>query len=228
MPVTNYPGSDIARNIFLTTAMNTHSSDEADGNVALMPATVSSLGTISTRFNALVINRDNSSGERQTDVREKNEALHELRTYCLHGLTSVKNRVARMNEPVEILTNYGITASGNNPRLSLSADLTVQADQIIVGDAKTVEQGYPAMVNPTAAEISAVNEKARKELADIASADRKVDQAEEELAAVREEVDLLIRDIVSDLNYNLRHVEDASRRRIMRSYGVKFKSDCAE
>ncbi len=224
MPTIVYPGNDVHRHDFITTAYATDALDQQVGSAYVMGATRNNLHTLHSKFNALITERTSSTGVRRQEVLEKNESLTKLRTYCLHGLASVKNRVERLDEPVSVLANYGIGATGTNPVLSLSSALTTVADQIIAGDAKTVEAGFPAMVNPTAEEIAAINEIAKKEIVDVASADRIVDSAEEELAQVRADVDLLIRDIVSDLNYNLRRSDDASRRRVMRSYGVKFKS----
>ncbi len=225
MPVTIYPRNDIDRQDFITTALTTDQSDQAVGNITIMDQTRTTLHKLQPKFSSLITERANKTGARRQEVIEKNEYLTKLRMYCLHGLTSVKNRVERMGEPISILANYGIGASGNNPKLPLTSALTSMADQIIAGDKKTVDAGFPAMVNPSIEEISAINEQAKKEISDVVTADRSVDSAEEELALLRSDVDLLIRDIVSDLNYLLRHSDDSSRRRVMRTYGVKFKSE---
>lgn len=222
MPKVKYPGNDITRKTMMDMAINSDTSDNESGSSFLMPQTRKTLNKLSPSFSELVVTQSDSSGVRQREVREKNEILSTLRIFCSHGAQSVRNRVIRNEEPVEILTNYGISTSGTMPKYSVSNEIITQAEQLIAGDAKTVEEGFPGMVNPTAEEIKAVVDLAKKELFDVSKADRIVDNAEAELSMLRAEVDLLIRDIFSDLNYTLRHEEDSSRRRIMRSYGIEF------
>ena len=228
MPTINYPKSDIGRTDFIMRATTTNEADQSSGKPYLMTTTWEKLIALEPQFNALVVGRSSSTGKRQQEVIEKNEAISKLQLFCSHGLKSVINRVERNEEPVTILANYTIGSTGNLPLLPLTSKLITIADQIIEGDAKTVAMGYPAMINPSIDEIDALNEIAKKELADVSTADRTIDVAAEEIALVRGDVDILIRDIVADLNYTMRHSDDASRRRIMRSYGVDFKSSVVD
>ncbi len=228
MPATTYPRNDAARLVSGQAALNSHSSDDGEGNAILMGKTATRLAAVVGLFQVEMNAIDLSMSDRMKEVREKNEALTRLEMYIRHCWNSVKMRVERNSEPVELLANYGLSSSGLIPKTSFTSTLTVIADQIVVGNAKTVEMGYASMVNPTIEELMAVNDAAKKEINEVAPADKVVDDASAKLSEVRSEIDMVLRDIVADLNYNLRYEDDSSRRRIMRRYGVEFRSDTAE
>ncbi len=225
MATVQYPTNDTARLVALQTAQKTFQSDMESGRTHLMSDTANSITTFLPSYTTKVASIEESRGVRMGEIAEKNSALSALKMYIQHSWHSVKNRVDRLEEPVTVLLNYDLPASGLVPPLSSSPELTVIADRLIAGDTKAVAAGFAPLVNPTAEELSAINEVAKKELADVPAADRAVDEAEEALATLRAQADELIRDITADLNYTLRREEEASRRRIMRSYGVKFRVD---
>lgn len=227
MPVTIYPRNDEKRLTSGQSALNSNTNDAEKGKRYLMPQTANRLSAAVMKFEELIKTSETFISDRMKEVREKNDALTTLDMYIRHSWHSVKMRVERNGEPLEILKNYGLPLSGLLPNNSISPELTVTADKILTGNTKSVESGYPSMVNPTAEEMQAVNEIAKKELADVDPADAAVDEASAELAAIRSEIDQVLRDVVMDLNYNLRYEEEASRRRIMRRYGVEFRSDSA-
>lgn len=222
MPRIRFPQNDLARITLLTEVHMTHRSQSEQGNSYLMPETIQGLEELYNHFHHLVVNQTYSERERAEVVQEKLTALKELRTYCSHGLQSVRNRIKRENEPKELYKLYGISASGAMPKLVASADLITIAESIIAGDRSAVGMGYEPMINPRADQIDEINNRAKRLIADVNAADRLVDQAQEEVAEVRAEVDLLIKDIVADLKYNLRKMDAPSRRRVMRRYGVTF------
>ena len=79
------------------------------------------------------------------------------------------------------------------------------------------------MCNPSAAELQAVLDTARSEFDDVAMADREYDKAQEEIERLRPQADDLIQDVFAELRFNLRKKDDASQRRIMRTYGAEFR-----
>ena len=79
------------------------------------------------------------------------------------------------------------------------------------------------MINPSATELKAQIDNARTEADDVAGADRAYDQAQEAASGLREQADDLIDDIAAELRFNLRKKDPASLRRIMRTYGVKYR-----
>jgi len=81
---------------------------------------------------------------------------------------------------------------------------------LVVGDAQAVAAGYPAMVNPSAADLNALVQAAQTEKDDVAIADREYDQAQEALAVLRVQADDFIGEVMAQLRYVLRRL-DASR-----------------
>ncbi len=223
MSAIDYPRSDISRDEFLIASYLQAQKDTLENKNYLTVVTMELLELLKTEFNELIFSQISSEDELHCDIREKNETLLTLRTYCLHGLSSIRNRVSRLNEPIEILSNYGIPLSGNNPRLSLSTDLPLFADQIIAGDTLSIHQGYEPMVNPTASELSKVNEIAKAELKEISIIEHKNIELITKVHYVRSKVDLLIREIISDLNHALKHNTEEERVSIFNSYGVHFR-----
>lgn len=82
--------------------------------------------------------------------------------------------------------------------------------------------GCPAMVNPSAAELQAVVDRAQVESGEVSVADRAYDDAQKAGAALRGPVDALIAEVMDQLRYTLLKFEPSNQRRIMRSYGAIF------
>ncbi len=75
-----------------------------------------------------------------------------------------------------------------------------------------------------AAEVAAVLATARLQAADVPTADRAYVEAQQAIAAQRPRADELIADIMADLRSSLRKYDEATQRRIMRTYGATFIS----
>ena len=90
------------------------------------------------------------------------------------------------------------------------------------GDAAAVLEGYPAMVNPSAAELSAELVLAESEANDVALADRDYDEAQAAAAADGVTADGFVDDVRAEVAHNTRHMDAPSQRRILRTYGLKF------
>ncbi len=96
------------------------------------------------------------------------------------------------------------------------------AAHVVKGDAVAVAAGYPAMINPSAAELETMLDAAQSESNDVAMADRTYDAAQEAVAALRVRADELIAEVVAELRFNLRKKDAPSMRRVMSTYGAAF------
>lgn len=146
-----------------------------------------------------------------------------------NNLTHVKDiwevlkwRIYRQNLPVEVFAFYQLPQSGINPDLTSLGQWMETAALIIKGDADAVNDGYAPMNNPTVAEIDAVLADLRKEAADVSQTDMELDMAQEKVASLIPETAALIDRIIAELKFNLYHKDDASQRRVMRTYGVTY------
>ena len=100
--------------------------------------------------------------------------------------------------------------------------------RVVEGNAKAAVAGYPAMVNPSAAEVQTVLDTARAEMKDVPLADMAYDQAQTAAAAERDKVDGLIKRVNLLLDYKLYNEDAASTRRIKRTFGFSYTYQSGE
>jgi len=93
----------------------------------------------------------------------------------------------------------------------------------VSGDASLVANSYPAMENPSAAEVNEKLQLANKERDDIAYADRSYNIFQKEISAMRDPVDELVKEIADHLQFGLRKETESNKRRIMRTYGFEYR-----
>jgi hypothetical protein len=135
----------------------------------------------------------------------------------------LKRRTYRLDHPVEVLRLYNLTLTADLPSLKSEADYLDAAVKIVTGDRDAVEDGYPAMQNPSAEEIEVQLRNTRKEIGDLAPADRVLNKVQKDLSDMREPVDELIRDIADYLQFALRKKTASNARRTIRTYGFKYR-----
>jgi len=228
MPVLFKPTNDESRLSLLVTSSNTAQADQTAGNSYLSQETLASINTLKAEFESLIKTESGLLAGRSKEIREKNEAMARLNTFIRDIWEVLKRRVSRNSEPAEVLTYYGLPLDGTvRPSLSENEILTLAAT-IIDGDTKALGAGYAAISCPSALELNAVLESAKKEAGDIAMADRQYSNAQKDLAKARQSVDTLIDDIIAELDFALRKLEASNRRRIMRTYGVSYKYSLGE
>ncbi|NKQ35550.1 MAG: hypothetical protein HF973_08040 [Chloroflexi bacterium] len=94
---------------------------------------------------------------------------------------------------------------------------------LIQGDAAAVAAGFPAVVNPSVTELQTALAAAETAVNDIALYDRAYDDAQKSLADLRPQADDLCQRIVSELRFTLYNLDPASQRRVMRTYGARYR-----
>lgn len=108
------------------------------------------------------------------------------------------------------------------PDITTFDQLVTLADGLVNGEIDAVAAGFPAMANPSAAEVATVLATARLQAADVPGADRAYGEAQVAIAAKRAQADETISDIMDDLRSSLRRLDAPTQRRIMRGYGATF------
>jgi hypothetical protein len=103
-----------------------------------------------------------------------------------------------------VLTFYQLPLDGTIPKPTNQEQWLTMAVQVIKGDADAVAAGFPAMANPSAAELEVVLKTAQSESDDVAMADRAYDAAQEAVAALRAQADELVSEVMAELRFNLR------------------------
>lgn len=215
--------SDEARLAFLLRTLNAAAKDSAAGNRYIFPETKKNLDRFFPKFEKGVNAISEQFAGRIKEVREKNESLGDVMVYTRHLWSSVKNRISRNNEPVEVLRYYQLPSDGVNPKPKSQEEWLVTAKKVVEGDSQSVSAGYEPAVNPSAVELVAVMDRAESELNDVSEADRLYDAACAEIADDRGKADDLIDQVLAELSLTLRKFDPASQRRIKRTYGARYR-----
>ena len=162
-------------------------------------------------------------GARVSETAESNEALEKLKMYISHLWISIHNRAQRLALPAGVLNYYGLTSDGSRPSPS-GRDAWLQlAEQVVRGDAQAVAAGYTAVAEPSAAELQAILNSAIAEANDVVAADRTYDKAQATLATFRPKADELIMEVRDVILFATRRMDAPSQRRILRTYGARYR-----
>ncbi len=217
------PRNDNARYAFLSRAETTGLQDIKNGNVYITQETADRIAEFLHKYDVMLKQLAAKLSGRAKEIRERTDATEIVKTYIRDFWEVAKRRVHRLNQPAEVLTHYQLPLNGIVPKIRTNGEWLVVGQKMVEGDKKAVEAGYPAMTNPSAAELDAVLKIARTESNDVAMADREYDKAQEKVEKLRPQAEDIIDDVMAELRFNLRKLDDPSRRRIMRTYGAEFK-----
>ncbi|MFT5465989.1 MAG: hypothetical protein ACI8UO_001086 [Verrucomicrobiales bacterium] len=165
---------------------------------------------------------DTATAGRAKEVSEKNEAEESLHDFVTDFYEVLRRRTKREKHNVSVLVHYSLSQSGENPPLGAEDDLIKAAEDIVAGEPKAVEAGFPAMINPAAAEVDAALQAFLKERGEVAPADEKVRKAQAEVAKLRPEADKLIRKMKKGVEFLMDEEPAPSQRRVLRLMGYKF------
>jgi len=223
MPEYMRPRNDKARLEFLKQAAHTAKQDHKLGNHYMSEALVHSIDTFIPLFEKRLNPVRSYLSQRSKEVRESRESLSTLKIYVRDTCNVLKRRVRRLKQPASVLNFYGLPQNGHAPNPTSKHTWFGLADELIKGDELAVKAGYPPMSNPSAAELKEILEQAWQETRDVSSADREYDDIQAELEELRPRADELVKEVMAELRFHLRHFDRPSQRRIMRTYGVVFR-----
>lgn len=217
------PKSDLKRLEVLDRTIVTATNDAELGISFIPEKLLTEAQELKVKFQTVYEQSNASLSARQKEVREKNESFTKLDVLVRDFFDGLKRRTFRLNHPAEVLRYYNITASGELPDFRKESDLIKAAENILLGDNKAAEASYPAMSNPSAEEVALALNAAKKELGDIAPADRAFNEVQKGLSELREPVDEMIGEIVAYIQFALRKESNSNARRIMRTYGFEYR-----
>lgn len=223
MPYYDAPSNDVQRLAFLQRAHTTGLQDVTAGAGLVNQETLDAIAAFLPSFQAAMGAVSTLLGARVKETQERLEAIEQVKLYTRDLWEVLKRRVRRLNQPAAVLSFYRLPLDGTTPYPTTQEDWLATAAQVVSGDAEAAAAGYPAMVNPSAAELQAVLDTALSEAADVTAADRAYDQVQAAVAALRPQADGLLEEVMADLRYRLRREDAPSQRRIMRTYGARFR-----
>ncbi len=216
------PKSNRDRLTFLKRSAVTGPQDVKSGNPYVSQETLVAIAAFLPDFETAVHAVNEKMGARSKEVRERAAAIERIGLYARDLWAVLKRRASRLDQPAEVLTFYQLPLNGTIPKPTSQEQWLTLAAQVVKGDADAVAAGYPAMINPSAAELQAVLDAARSESDDVAMADRAYDAAQEAVEALRDQADEWISEVMAELRFNLRKRDAPSQRRIMRTYGATY------
>jgi hypothetical protein len=208
---------------FLRTAAQTATQDQANGLIYITPDTLRELNDFLKIFDLAFLHVSAAVGERSREVEEGEAAMAELKLVLDDLWEVLRRRVRRTDEPVGVLRFYGLDIEGQPPDLNTHEEWLELAEQVIEGDAQAVAAGYAAAVCPSAAELQAALDSARKELADVTPAERELDRAQKAVLSLRQQADDLIGDVIEELRFHSRKEDPVSQRHLLRTYGATYR-----
>jgi hypothetical protein len=227
MPFYTPPRSHTDRLGTLKAAQAADAADFAAGHRMLPDVVVSRLGIIAV-YEPVVLAVAAAEARRSREVSEKDAKKDDLLLHIRDYWEGLKRRTRRKKHDASVLLFAGLPLSGDVPPIPNEVAMVNFAKQIFKGDADMVLAGFPAMANPTAAEVDAMRIAYENEQDDIAPADRDLDAALQAAADHVADVDDIIEDVRAEISHFNRKLDDPSIRRVLRRYGMKFASNPGE
>ena len=234
MPRMRVPESDDARAAFIATALRTAAADAAKG-ITYIPASVVTAAatflndrtvgeTTVPGFASLVTQRQLLEGKVTKEVGEAQTAEGVLDTYVRDYVAVLGRRTFRLKHSVAVLDCHKLNHSAELPALGTQEERRTVAQELIAGDAAAVAMGFPAMVNPSVAELQAKLTDAIRERGEVTPVDRDLQALLEKLRALRPQAQVVVDDLVDELRHSTRRLEAGTAREVMRSYGLSYET----
>ncbi len=234
MPRIRPPRSDAGLAHLLRTAVTTATSDAESAPTYLPAALVTEITTfLEDRmedentipgFETHIARRTASEGAVTRETGEAKAAEDNLDTHIRDYIVVLARRTFRLKHSVAVLDYHDLDHDGNIPVITSREDRRIVARQLVDGDAAATAAGFPAMVNPSAAELAAVLETATRETEEILPADRAFQEILQQIREARPRATALVEDVLAELRHSTRRIEPGTARDIMRSYGVTFQT----
>ena len=222
MPTLAMPRTDLDRTLVLEAAVKVGIQDTAAGRTYIAPAWLKKTDIFVADFGPKVRRLAELKANRGREVLEKDAALETLQLYARHFCNVLEMRIIRLKQPDSLFTLYNLPRSGESPNISQAKYWLELARGLIAADATAVGQGFPPMVNPSAAELQTLLESAQKEYDEVPMADRAIDDLQTELDTLRPQADKLIKALNAQLEAALYELPDEGIRRVTRTYGFDF------
>lgn len=223
MPIYQAPTNDESRHASLSRAAKTGLQDMKAGNFYLTEDTRNNIVEFVDQFGEKLKAISDYRSTRSSEYLDSSRAFDYMKTCMKDTWEAGRRKVNRLDLPAQMLTYYELPLDGKSPNPTTYEQWYTLAAKMVEGAEKAEKAGYPPVMEPTREELKEAWEKALKERDELAEADRSYDQAQEGIEKMRARADELISDVMNELRFFLRKMDEPSQRRIMRSYGATFK-----
>ena len=161
-------------------------------------------------------------------VEVRQEKVEKLSRCTRDFYNVLQRRTARDGHSKTVCAHYKTPTDGNFPFVSQVLAWEVLAEDLIEGEAAALEDGYPAMVNPSVEEVQIYLDAVRAEDIKVKIINKKRMDAQKTLSEKRDEADAFMRRINHHLTGWLLEETPSRRRVIMRDYGFMFESNSSD
>lgn len=224
MPYRRLPVSDIERLQALEAAAS-KAAVVNPANLAFSESTKTTLDTLLPQFRTEMQLRGSAIGAQVAATSALTAQRDRLRLWTSHFFQNFNLGVARGVFAAPNRTFYQLPASQESvPGMTSEADLLMWSQRVVDGEAARVAAGGTAALFPTAAEVGDERAAYVTLQADQSTKRDAADSEQEEVAALRESVDNLIRDIWDEVEFTFRKDAPPSLRAKSREYGVVYVS----
>ncbi len=223
MPKYSVANSDATRLAFMDQAIQTAVSARANNTPYLDDPLFNDLTAHYAAYDAAHKAARAALGQRVNETAESAAAMDKLKMYISHMWTAVYNRAQRQDLSVSLLTYYNLDKDGTRPVPSGRREWLRMAADLIDGDAKAVVAGFAPIAEPSAVELQAMLDSARAEAGDIPMADKAYNDAQTAVGDLRPRADELIKEVRDVIIFATRRVDNPGQRRILRSYGSRYR-----
>ena len=223
MPQYFAPTTDVTRLSFMNRAIKTAGETPLGEPQMLSADLLTELTAHYTAYRAAYEATQAALSKRKDETAESAAAMSHLQMCVSHLWTAVYNRAQRQKLSVGILGYYRLNSDGSRPTPVRREDWLEMATSVVAGDVQAVAAGYPAALNPSAAEVQAALASAIAESNDLPAADRAYDKAQAAVAALRPKADSLIKAVRAAVLFATYDMDPPSQRRVLRHYGSVYR-----
>jgi hypothetical protein len=139
--------------------------------------------------------------------------------------SALKLRQRNLGQSDAVLAYYKLPFKGKTPVATSRYGWLQLAEWLIKGEATAAAMGYPPMVEPSVAHLTALYEENKAADLAVHEAGLHFIGATTTVKTAREVVDEHLKKVAGFLDYKLRHLKPAERRNILRLFGFKFHGD---
>ena len=158
---------------------------------------------------------------RQEETALRNKCIEKMAHTVRDFRSGLTRRVIREGEPEYVLSFYQMPNNGFTGNKT-PGEWWQLGESIVAGEEKAVAKGFPAMTNPSVADllVCMASFEERRIATDVA--DRNYREAQANMANLRKQVRLAARGLATTLRILLDGEAKSSVRRAMRGYGFRF------
>lgn len=219
MPYRKAPQSDTARLQALKAALT--ASQQPDSVLPTELAT--QLGTFAPQYETEMAEVSAALGAQVESTEQTTASGNQLRMVSRHFFQAFSNAVERGVFDANERSQYQLSPSDETlPNMDSTADAITWAERIVSGEAARVAAGLVAVPFPTAGEVETALNAFQQLRAAQVTALKAYDKELEDVEALRDGADALIRDVWDEVEYRFRKDSPASKRRKARLYGVVY------